>query len=103
MLTANFTLDGEMCEVFTFTTDDEIKILTLLKRSDGISWKVIDVEGLPYYGVVAKVRDFQKQGFTTNVEGILGITEKGEKHLNQLLYSKGKLAGSSVPLGPKQM
>ena len=83
-----FTSEDEMAEVFIFTTEDEIKILTSLKSSGGISWKVIHIEGLPYYGVVAKVRDYQKQGFTTNTDGILGITEQGKEYLNQLLDSK---------------
>jgi len=73
---------------FTFTIDDERKILALLKSSGGISWGAINVEGLPYYGAIAKVRDYQKQGFTTNINEILGITERGNEYLNQLSASK---------------
>ncbi len=86
--TFSFAIDDEMCKVFIFTTDGEIKILDFLKSSGGISWKVINIEGLPYYGVVAKVRDYQKQGFTANIDGVLSITEHGEEYLNQLLDSK---------------
>ena len=72
---------------YVFTTDDEIKILDLLKSSGGISFKLIHIEGLPYYFVLTKIRDYQKQGFTTNIHGMLGITEQGVEYLNQLLFS----------------
>jgi|GEM_PF-5449261 len=73
---------------YIYTDANEIKILDLLKNSDGISFRAIHIEDIPYYGIVAKVRDWQKQGLTSNIDGILGVTEQGIEYLNQLLSSK---------------
>jgi len=72
---------------FIYTIHDEIKILNLLKSSNGISFKVMHIDDLPHYAILAKVRDYQKEGFTTNIEGIFNITEQGIEYLNQLLNS----------------
>ena len=70
-----------------FTIHDEIKILELLKSSNGISFRIIHIDDLPHYALIAKIRDFQKRGLTTNADGILDITEQGTEYLNQLLSS----------------
>jgi hypothetical protein len=69
----------------TITINDEIKILELLKNSNGIYFKNIYIDSIPYYAILAKVRDFEKNGVTTNIDGTLDITEQGIEYLNQLL------------------
>jgi hypothetical protein len=71
----------------TITINEEIKILALLKNSNGIHFKTIHIDNIPYYAILAKVRDFQKRVFTTNIDGTLDITEQGMEYLNQLLKS----------------
>jgi len=78
---------GEDIKVFRLDINDEIKVLELLKNSDGIDFKEINIEGIPYYAVIAEIGNFRKRGLTKNIDGILGITEQGIEYLNQLLSS----------------
>jgi len=67
-----------------WSVDDEIKILELLKNSNGIDSKTIQIDDIPYYAILAIVRDLEKRGFTTNVERTFDITEQGIEYLNKL-------------------
>jgi len=65
----------------------EIKVLELLKKSNGIHFTDAFLEDLPYFAIAAIARDLEKKGFTSNTNGILDITEDGEEYLNKLLNS----------------
>jgi hypothetical protein len=73
---------------YTYSIDDEIKILNSIQNAGGVSFTEIHIEGVPYYGVLTQVRDYEKQGLTTNIGGSIDITQKGIEYLNQLLNSK---------------
>jgi hypothetical protein len=81
--------------VFLLDINEEIKVLELLRNSDGIDLKEIHIDDIPYYALIAEIRDFQKRGLTKNIDGILGITEHGIEYLNQLLNSNGDTTGKS--------
>jgi hypothetical protein len=76
-----------MITVYPIDSNNEIKVLELLKNSKGIYWKELYLDDLPFYAIVAIARDLEKRGFTTNIDGILDITEQGVGYLNQLLNS----------------
>jgi hypothetical protein len=67
----------------------EIKVLELLKKSNGIHFTDAHLEDFPYFAISAFARDLEKGGYTSNTNGILDITEEGKEYLIKLLSSNG--------------
>lgn len=82
-----FVFLNEEIEIFRLDINEEIKVLELLKNSDGIDFKEINIDDLPYYGLIAEIKGFEKRGLTKNINGILCITDLGIEYLDQLLNS----------------
>jgi hypothetical protein len=72
-------------QVILLDIKDEIKILEQLKNYNDNYFKTIHIDGIDYYAIVAKIRDYEKSGFATNINGKYDITEKGVEYLNELL------------------
>jgi hypothetical protein len=73
--------------VLTIDAEIEMKVLELLKKSNGIHFTDAFLEELPYFAIAAIARDLEKRGFTSNTNGILDITENGREYLIKLLNS----------------
>ncbi len=63
----------------------EIKVLELLKKSNGIHFTEANLQDLPYFAIAAIARDLEKKGLTSNTNGILDITQEGKEYLIKLL------------------
>jgi predicted transcriptional regulator len=73
--------------VLTIDAEIEIKVLELLKKSNGIHFTDANLEDLNYFAIAAIARDLEKKGFTSNTNGILDITENGKEYLIKLQNS----------------